>query len=66
MFTNLYARKICITCADFYKAWAYCYEVIGDFQNADAVYQRGLLNFAQPYEELQIARQNLVRQQVTI
>lgn len=64
MFTNLYTRKICIGCAEFYKAWAYYYEVIGEFQNADAVYQRGVSNFAQPHEELQIARQNLLRQQV--
>lgn len=39
-------------CADLYIAWAYYYDAINNFKQAEAVYQKGLECRAQPYEEL--------------
>lgn len=54
------AKGLCKGCADFYKAYAYYYEAAGDFQGANNVFEEGKKQLAQPYEELEIAHQNLI------
>lgn len=54
------AKGLCIGCADFYKAWAYYYEAMGDFTGANNVLEEGLKNLAQPREELENAHKNLI------
>ncbi|CAG9858282.1 unnamed protein product [Phyllotreta striolata] len=54
------SKGLCIGCAEFYKAWAYYYEAVGDFQSASKVFEEGKRNCAQPYEELENAYQHLI------
>lgn len=56
----LKAKGLCTGCADFYKAWAYYYEAVGDFQGANNVFEEGKRNLAQPIEELENAHKNLI------
>lgn len=56
----MYARRICVGCADLYKAWAYYHEAVGDFKMANTVLEYGLREFAQPNGELLIAKQNVL------
>lgn len=55
----MHAKGLCKGCADLYKAWAYYHEAAGDYRSADLVFQYGIRSFAQPYEELIDAHQNL-------
>ncbi|XP_050309277.1 mitotic checkpoint serine/threonine-protein kinase BUB1 beta-like [Anthonomus grandis grandis] len=61
LYLMMKSRNLCIGCADFYKAWAYYYEAAGDFQKASLVIEEGKKNLAQPYEELEIAHDNLIK-----
>lgn len=56
----LYAKGICRGVADMYKAWAYYFEVVGDYKSADLVFQRGERELAQPFEELMMAHRNMI------
>ncbi|XP_060527401.1 mitotic checkpoint serine/threonine-protein kinase BUB1-like [Cylas formicarius] len=60
LYLMMKAKGLCIGCADFYKAWAYYYEMAGDFQKANGVFEEGKKNLAQPYEELELAHKNLI------
>lgn len=44
--------------ADFYIAWAYCYDLVGNTRKADEVFRRGIACRAQPFEDLQEAHQH--------
>lgn len=44
--------------ADFYIAWAYCYDLVGNTRKADEIFMRGIACRAQPLEDLQEARQH--------
>lgn len=44
--------------ADFYISWAYCYDIAGNSRKADEIFCRGIACRAQPFEELQEARQH--------
>ncbi|KAJ8920747.1 hypothetical protein NQ315_004887, partial [Exocentrus adspersus] len=54
------AKGLCRGCADLYRAWAYYYEAVGDFQNANNVFEDGKRALAQPYEDLENAHKNLI------
>uniref|UniRef100_V5GRK0 Mitotic checkpoint serine/threonine-protein kinase n=1 Tax=Anoplophora glabripennis TaxID=217634 RepID=V5GRK0_ANOGL len=54
------AKGLCCGCADLYRAWAYYYEAVGDFQSANNVFEDGKRVLAQPYEDLENAHQNLI------
>ncbi|KRT78135.1 hypothetical protein AMK59_7234, partial [Oryctes borbonicus] len=41
LYHMLYTKGIGRGCAELYKAWAYYYEVVGDYKGADLVFQRG-------------------------
>lgn len=60
LYQMMYAKGICIGCADLYKAWAYYHEAVDDFKSADAVFENGMKQLAQPYDELKMARDNLI------
>nr|CAI5834851.1 unnamed protein product [Callosobruchus analis] len=54
------SKGLCVGCTDMYKAWAYYYEAVGDFQSANNVFEEGKRNLAQPYDELEIAHNNMI------
>ncbi|CAH1967134.1 unnamed protein product [Acanthoscelides obtectus] len=54
------SKGLCVGCTDLYKAWAYYYEAVGDFQNANSIFEEGKRNLAQPYDELEIAHNNMI------
>ncbi|XP_030753642.1 mitotic checkpoint serine/threonine-protein kinase BUB1 beta-like [Sitophilus oryzae] len=60
LYLMMKSKNLCTGCADFYKAWAYYYEAVGDFQKANNVFEEGKKNLAQPYEDLEIAHKNLI------
>lgn len=61
LYLMMKSKNLCIGCADFYKAWAYYYEAAGDFQKAYNVFEEGKRNLAQPYDDLEIAYNNLIK-----
>nr|CAH7764423.1 unnamed protein product [Callosobruchus chinensis] len=54
------SKGLCVGCTDMYKAWAYYYEAVGDFQSANNIFEEGKRNLAQPYDELEIAHNNMI------
>lgn len=56
----MYSRGLCRGIADMYKAWAYYYEAVGDFQSAHNIFECGKKELAQPYHDLHVAHENLV------
>ncbi|KAK9718132.1 Mad3/BUB1 homology region 1 [Popillia japonica] len=60
LYHMLYTKGIGRGCSDLYKAWAYYYEVVGDYKSADLVFQRGARELAQPFDDLMAAHQNMI------
>ncbi|XP_022901920.2 mitotic checkpoint serine/threonine-protein kinase BUB1-like [Onthophagus taurus] len=60
LYHMLFSKGLCKGCADFYRAWSFYHEVMGDFKNADLVLNCGIREHAQPYEELLAAQQSLI------
>ncbi|KAL3282790.1 hypothetical protein HHI36_005955 [Cryptolaemus montrouzieri] len=60
LYQMMQARGLLVGCADLYKAWAYYHEAVGDYKSANTIFELGKQALAQPYEELEIAHQNLV------
>ncbi|XP_045472782.1 mitotic checkpoint serine/threonine-protein kinase BUB1 beta-like [Harmonia axyridis] len=60
LYQMMHARGLSVGCADLYKAWAYYHEAAGDYKSANAIFELGKQALAQPYEELEMAHQNLV------
>jgi len=44
--------------ADFYIAWAYCYDLCGNYKKAEEIFKHGVACHAEPFEELKEARQH--------
>ncbi|XP_019868054.2 uncharacterized protein LOC109596895 isoform X2 [Aethina tumida] len=60
LFHMMYANGLCRGCADLYKAWSHYHEAAEDFQGANNILELGKKAMAQPYEELEMAYQNLL------
>lgn len=60
LYQMMHARGLSVGCADLYKAWAYYHEVVGDYKSANAIFELGKQALAQPYDELEMAHQNLI------
>lgn len=60
LYQMLYSKGLYKGVSDLYRAWAYYHEVAGDYRNADAVFQLGRKELAQPYEELLEAHKNMI------
>lgn len=60
LYQILHARGLCRGITDLYRAWAYYHEAAGDYRSADAVFQLGRRELAQPADELDIAHRNLI------
>ncbi|KAI8124188.1 Mitotic checkpoint serine/threonine-protein kinase BUB1 [Lucilia cuprina] len=57
-YQQLFNAGIGTMVADFYIAWAYCYDLVGNTRKADEVFRRGIACRAQPLEDLQEAHQH--------
>lgn len=60
LFQLMHARGLCRGITDLYRAWAYYHEAAADYVNADAVFQLGRRELAQPTDELDTAHNNLI------
>ncbi|XP_044751997.1 mitotic checkpoint serine/threonine-protein kinase BUB1 beta-like isoform X2 [Coccinella septempunctata] len=60
LYQMMHARGLSVGCADLYKAWAYYHEAAGDYKSANSIFELGKQALAQPYDELEMAHQNLV------
>ncbi|TMW47884.1 hypothetical protein DOY81_007034 [Sarcophaga bullata] len=57
-YQQLFNAGIGTMVADFYIAWAYCYDLADNIRKADEVFRRGISCRAQPLEDLQEAHQH--------
>ncbi|XP_063234366.1 mitotic checkpoint serine/threonine-protein kinase BUB1 beta-like isoform X2 [Bacillus rossius redtenbacheri] len=57
LYNSVFIHGIGTKSALFYRSWAYEFERIKDFKNADKVYRLAFENFAEPKEELEAAYQ---------
>ncbi|XP_013102138.2 uncharacterized protein LOC106083570 [Stomoxys calcitrans] len=57
-YQQLFNAGIGTMVADFYIAWAYCYDMVNNTRRADEIFRRGIACRAQPLEELQEAHQH--------
>lgn len=55
LFHMLFAKRICVGCADFYRAWAFHHELAGDYRSAHTVFATARREMAQPYQDIDIA-----------
>lgn len=60
LYQMMHAKGLCTGCADLYRAWAFYYEVTGDFQNANQIFELGKKELAQPMDELEAAHKNMI------
>ena len=57
-YQQLFNAGIGTMVADFYIAWAYCYDLADNIRKADEVFRRGISCRAQPLDDLQEAHQH--------
>lgn len=55
LFQISYAQRICVGCADFYRAWALHHELVGDYRSAHNVFAAARREMAQPYQDIDAA-----------
>ena len=53
IFNYMHSQSICSGLAQFYEAWAFVLESVGNTKKADEVYNLGIYRKAQPLERLQ-------------
>lgn len=53
----LNTQGIGLRCAEFYRSWAYEYECVNDWRQAEQIFKRGFNQMAQPAEELHAAHE---------
>ncbi|KAK3922037.1 Mitotic checkpoint serine/threonine-protein kinase BUB1 beta [Frankliniella fusca] len=56
----LHTQGIGVKCAEFYRSWAYEYQSVGDWKQADQIFTKGSMLMAQPAEELHAAHQQFL------
>lgn len=60
LYQLLHTQGIGLRCAEFYRCWAYEFECVGDWKQADQIYKKGSNLMAQPAEELEAAHQQFL------
>lgn len=57
LYQLLHTQGIGISCADFYRSWAFEYQAVNDWKQADQIFKKGLSKMAQPVQDLEAAHQ---------
>ncbi|XP_026289944.1 uncharacterized protein LOC113214705 [Frankliniella occidentalis] len=57
LYQLLHTQGIGVKCAEFYQSWAYEFQSVGDWKQADQIFTKGSMYMAQPAEELHAAHQ---------
>lgn len=54
------SQGIGLACAEFYQSWAYEYQSVGDWKQAEQIFRKGASNMAQPAEDFHAAHQQFL------
>ncbi|XP_034251361.1 uncharacterized protein LOC117651430 [Thrips palmi] len=60
LYQLLHTQGIGTTCADFYCSWAFEFQSVNDWKQADQIFKKGLSKMAQPIQTLETAHQQFL------
>lgn len=60
LYQLLHSQGIGMTCAAFYCSWAYEFQSVNDWKQADQIFKKGLSKLAQPIQDLEAAHQQFL------